>query len=347
MQMYTKTKAEKTISELSADMHAFEVATILLDLKLKLITKSVAAVRLTRGLRIGTSIAKRFSPEAYDSITALKVGESCYIDFLCNDEPVITNVTRCVDGYFLLFNPFDGEIRRRVDEIYSKMSGYDTVCVEDFLADGIQLARLSRFSNSAERLLSDMRGNKELPFFDVRYFVAALAGRAFKKATPAGKGITCSVCSGSLNVEGSPLDFLLIGIFAVSFCLDVNQRRSVLVHADRVDGMVELTVGCKRRRGDDCSITHTLPKHWLHLMRLIADGNLWDIRVGSDNTYSFRLTISMRHVAPGAEFSVRERNTRNRVNALAYLISTLFEFNEVSLAESDDSSDPSTPQQIF
>ena len=181
----------------------------------------------------------------------------------------------------------------------------------------------------------------------MRYFVAALAGRAFKKATPAGKGITCSVCSGSLNVEGSPLDFLLIGIFAVSFCLDVNQRRSVLVHADRVDGMVELTVGCKRRRGEDCSITHTLPKHWLHLMRLIADGNLWDIRVGSDNTYSFRLTVSMRHVAPGAEFSVRERNTRNRVNALAYLISTLFEFNEVSLAESDDSSDPSTPQQIF
>ena len=301
MQILIKSSSDVSFQSLAVDMHLFGYPAMLLDERMKIISKNIECTHFVKGRVLGRSFTRFLNDEDKDLVEQLQIGELCYVSYTCKERPVNAGVTRLDGGYIAIFQPLGGGIIRRVSEKYSSLSGYDSLTASPESAD-VGFERFAKFSAAVEQLVEGRPRRRYVPFFNPRYYLSSLIGENADMEFPDGKSVNFIPNDEPITAGGNELDFVLTAAFALSYCLSVTPDGVIDASIELCGEDVLLCVSCKRGGGDA-----TLPDYWIRLLKLIADANLWDLSVVSDEIYQAKFILKMPYIEFGEEFIVREQ----------------------------------------
>ncbi len=301
MQILIKSSNGADYESLAVDMHLFGYPAMLLDERMKIVSKNIECTHFVKGRVLGRRFTHFLNDEDKDLVEHLQIGDICYVSYQCNERPVNAGVTRLEGGYIAIFQPLGGGIIKRVSEKYSSLSGYDSLSTSPDMAD-IGFERFAKFSAAVEQLVEGRPRRRYLPFFNPRYFLSSLIGENADMKYPDGKSVNFVPNDEPITAGGNELDFVLTAAFALSYCLSVAPDGVTDAHIELCGEEVLLSVSCKKGGGDA-----TLPDYWIRLLKLIADANLWDLSVISDEIHQAKFLLKMPYIEFGEEFIVREQ----------------------------------------
>lgn len=324
-----KMAGELSKEALAERLNSLGFPALLLDGDLKVIAKNTESLEFASKIRIGSKINRYLSEEGAVSVTDMQPGEtrterftseklSCRVSVVCGNECRL-----------FIFRPVGGGLRKGIYDKYRKMSGYDVIVSEPEITPHEFKAGTGR-ENLAEiinRLLETHTATRRLPFFNVFDALMLIKGEIERYAPELAKRISVSYNGKKLFAEGSERDFALISIFVAAFCCDVSVDSRVYIEADALENELMLRVFCEGMHTADSDSLHISESpleeygFWAHLIKLLADGNLWDFKAQINHRDKSEFVLRMPAVAAGEEFYIRDISTE----FVRALVSAFFE----------------------
>lgn len=294
-----KTVMSSSRGELSEYVKTLSVPAVLLDEKLKIISKNSEAATTVRGLRKGISVKKFVSSADFAKLAEIEMGQSVYAEFLCDGMCYGATVVGGFDFRLAVLRPLDSGIRCSISSLYEKISGYDlkiNAPETEILSENSFTRAMSAFFLHK---LDELSAVRELPFFNAAAVVKSIFGELSRFSRRKYEKIHASVSSDELVISGSAHDFALFVGLLLAYCVDICAEERFVFEASslgneaifRVAVNTDLSFGEMRRFTGNVNMDDELSFR-LYMLRLLADGNLWEFRSGQD--YEGRLTFTLR-----------------------------------------------------
>ncbi len=309
--------------ELSEKLNTLEIPAILLDKELKVIARNTESAEFASFLRKGAKI-NRYLPEGDgEKVLAMNPCETFITSIKGNQSECRVNIVCGVNCRLVIFQPYQGKLNAEVLDKYKKMSGYDTTVelprVENEPAKGGKRLA-SGMSEIIETVILGQSGLRGLPFFNSAVLLKSLLSEMANAAPRYSERIKLSLSSDELITEGSDKDFVLMAAFMMLFCLDCSTDGEVSADAKNIGGELVFSVSCKadssvygiakltsiRKSFRTIDPEFSESDFLIYMLKLLADGNLWDLNIGYGIDGRLDFTVRAPYVKSGEEFMVRD-----------------------------------------
>lgn len=290
--------------QLSVLAESLDNAAILTDENTKVIMKNSACSRIVPRLRKGSKISRFLEDGVEDTIKDMLPRDVFSARFKTENEEHGIIVICGFDSRLFLFDPLGSGMFSRIEELYSRMSGFDNEEVE-FETDGD--TKLGRKANSRKiaSLLSNMLDSfkkvRSLPFFNANDVINLIAETIKKSGKTAKQRLVSDIPEGETITQGNSHDLALILSFAISFCFDHGEDSKIFVNVEHIEDEAVFTVSSRTALSVYESARMTAihkftgdtddKNFWFYMIRLLADANLWSFEsvAAIDGTVTFTL----------------------------------------------------------
>lgn len=304
MQISVKTDFP-SLKELTEGLSDIASSAILLGGDMRLIAKNSKAAKLFKNLRRGRHIRRLLGFDEELRIAEMTENTVLYTE-LRNCRISYGAAVACGEGYrLIILRPVDTDIRRNIENIYVKASGYD-ICLNasHIPKRSLNDNRRAGLAKSVLHLLKESGGLGELPFFDPRAVICGLKNALAETNGNQFGGMEVSSSSGRLAAMGSEKDFAMIAAYICCFCMDRSADGKINIETEEHGGEAELRFSAvtdmspyevsrlTMRKSTDVPCED---EYWFRLIRLLAHGNLWDFSIdsGSDGRIFFRILLPL------------------------------------------------------
>ncbi len=312
-----KAVCELLQESLAEQLNIFDYPAVLLDNNLKVIEKNVFANGVANFLRRGLKTTN-YMPEGDGlKISKMITGDTMITSVEKDGRKVSVNIICGFDCYLMVLLPDSANLRTAVLKKYEKMSGYEANVSQPEPRSVAKRIKTFGMEEIIETALRNHMSPHPLPFFDSLAVIKSLLGEIERRMPKYKNRIKLSCPSNELIIEGDEKDFLLIIAFMISLCLDLSEKEvcveiendknelifTVSTNADT--SAYEITRLASPRKGQASDEKFDESDFRAYMLKLLADGNLWDFGIDSDGgKISFALRTSC--VKRGAEFTVRD-----------------------------------------
>ncbi len=335
MLLNIKSLTDEHLSSMEELIDHRDMPMILTDDKLFVLKKNKPASSISSGLRRGAKIT-RFLPAADQALVPdMQPREILSTTLQFDTMPAREVLVVCGCGFRLfVFASVGASLCRRVDELYAKMSGYDSLKSEPPLESAFRLSEkkfASLLSNMLVSSAEEFRRVRGLPFFNLSSIIDMVYCCIRDSRDGTRNKVRIGSFSPTLTTEGNPRDFALILSFAISFCMDVRSEGEVLLSVSEHHDDTVVSVSC-----DSGSSSYGLARmirpwkptasspepndgmgFWLHMVRLLAEGNLWDFTSDIELGGGFTLSISVPRVGSVDSYLIRDSRPKELVDIVS------------------------------
>ncbi len=290
---------------LEAYVGSIECPAAVLDKQLRLVFKNKGYSAVVRAPRIGINIKNYVSPEDYQHLCDMRDGQTLNVGLLVGHNTLGATVFACADLRILVVSRLDSDVRQGLDMLYRRMSGYDLTVVggeEALLMRQIDASVAALFAESAAETFS----LREVPFFDAVSVVRRLTFALSDRRGAVSRRIRTDIGSESFTAYGSGRDFALALGTLISLCA-ASSDGSIDISMSECADSVEVSVSAdiyaevadrlRKNLGrlDSTSVSEDDAGFIIYVLRLLADGNLWDLRISTESEgMSFYLTLPIQ-----------------------------------------------------
>ena len=283
---------------------SLDVAAILTDENTKVIMKNAHCSRIVCGLRKGSKLSRFLEDGVEETVKDMLPREVLSARFNTDDEEHGVIIISGFDSRLFVFNPLGSEMFARIEELYSRMSGFDNEEIEFGTKEDTKVGTNPN-SRKIARILSDMldgfKKARSLPFFNANDIIDLICDTVSKSGKTAKQRLVSTVSHGETITQGNSHDMALILSFAISFCFDHGEDSKILVNTEHIEDEAVFTVSSRTSLSvyDLARITaihkftgDTNDKNfWFYMIRLLADANLWSFssEAAIDGTVAFTL----------------------------------------------------------
>ncbi len=283
---------------------SLDVAAILTDENTKLITKNAACSKIVSRLRKGSKLSRFLEDGVEETVKDMLPREVLSARFKTDDEEHGIIIISGFDCRLFVFSPLGSGMFARIEELYSRMSGFDNEEIEFGTEEDTKIGS-SAGSRKIAKLLSDMLDGfkkvRSLPFFNANDVTDLICDTIAKSGKTAKQRLVSAVSHGETVTQGNSHDLALILSFAISFCFDHGEDSKIFVNTEHIDDEAVFTVSSRTSLSvyELAKITaiHKLTNDtndknfWFYMIRLLADANLWSFAsvAAIDGTVTFTL----------------------------------------------------------
>lgn len=279
-------------------------AAILTDESTKVIMKNSACSRIVPRLRKGSKLSRFLENGVEDTIREMLPRDVLSARFKTENEEHGVIIVSGFDSRLFLFSPLGSGMFARIEELYSRMSGFDNEEVE-FETEGDTKLGRNAVSRKIASLLSNMLDSfkkvRALPFFNANDVTSLISETIMKSGKTAKQRLVSDIPEGETITQGNSHDLALILSFAISFCFDHGEDSKIFVNVEHIDNEAVFTVSSRtvlsvyesaRMTAIHKFTDDTDDKNfWFYMIRLLADANLWSFEsiAAIDGTVTFKL----------------------------------------------------------
>lgn len=276
---------------------------ILLGDDLKIISKNASASALFFDLRRGRGIRKFLSPQDEICISEMLSGQVSGIE-LINGETHYGATVVCGDEYrFIVIRSIAAGIQSGIEVIYGRSSGYDmNLDVPDVLSDSPVNFRQKELHDYILKLHEELKITRNRPCFNASAVMRMFGNEMNRHSPKLRRLLDISVESAGLVVLGSECDFAMILAYISYFYIgaSADTRVSICIYENGGNAVVSMSaptdlspyeaacINSARNVGDMDSTGY-----WFHLVKLLAEGNLWDFEVMTEEDGTVFFTLRM------------------------------------------------------
>ncbi len=279
-------------------------AAILTDENTKVIMKNPACARIVSGLRKGSKLSRFLEDGVEDTVKDMLPCDVLSAKFKTDDEEHGVIIISGFDCRLFLFSPLGSGMFSRIEELYSRMSGFDNEEIKFGTEEDTKIGSNAN-SRKIAKLLSDMLDGlkkvRSLPFFNANDVTTLICDTISKSGKTAKQRLVSAVSHDETVTQGNSHDLALILSFAISFCFDHGEDSKIFVNTEHIDDEAVFTVS-SRTSLSVYELAKTTAIHkftgdtndknfWFYMIRLLADANLWSFSTEAaiDGTVTFTL----------------------------------------------------------
>lgn len=288
---------------LTNHINTTDAPAFLVDSGLAVICKNRSSAKYTAGMTVGKAITKFISNEDAEKISKMTKGEVVSISITRQAETIGATVLCGEDCRLITLDPLSVGIYSSVTEFYGKMSGYDHNIPQDGVPSSAYTERAREITRIVLNLLDLHKEVRRLPCFNVSSALHSIATEIKQLSRKNSKAFRFDIPQTETMIFGSEQDFLLISIFLSTFCADVGHTAFIELFEAGNEAICRITAVGEKRPHQKARFTPSNQffdglngdmgdaQFWSHLIRLIADSNLWDFLTDNDQNGNLRFTL--------------------------------------------------------
>ncbi len=318
------TTAELSFEKIIESLEASAIPALLIDENMKIAYKSAFVTDCAVGLKTGAPISRFISESDLHYLSLLSVNESFCTAFDTGSSRCGVIFVGCRLCKLAVLSPFFADMLSCVDNEYERMSGYDiTLCGSKSdnapNENDIDL-RVYNMSHLLSETISELKDIHGLPFFNATYVLRLMLEAAGNMHGVSRDIFELENTAGEVYVCGSQRNFALVLAVIVSSCAKKLSEGSVRFLLSVSDTEATFTVSAKLdvssyvarsvpkfyENGKPLRVNMQDDSFWMYLSKLLADANLWDLKVESDEDGETVFTLDAPLLITGNELAVRD-----------------------------------------
>lgn len=272
---------------------------------LKIIYRNNCAKLRVNRIKEGMRILRFLDEEDRHKLWELEDGMmfSCELSFGAKRYGV--NLFRVRDYRIAVVHSVYAGICRSLKDIYERMSGYTAAFgdYEPFCGENYRDGRTRNAELTVLETLARRTRYRALPFLNVASVVTAFREEVRAYSPALGKRIKLHIENGEKLIEGSEQDFILILTAVLFLFADLEKDINIEVYEYHGDGFCRILVDSEKSESElheilssnrFCDFQGELGtvRFWLYLLKLLAEGNLWELV--SEHSDDGRLCVTVR-----------------------------------------------------
>ncbi len=291
----TLTKAEDIIGKIAE----YQYPTILLDENKKIIAKNRLVAPLFKQLRVGRSAKCIFRDEEDRILDGIQAFQMAEIRVFGNNNEYFATAVRGIDYWLITVNSSRTAVSQSVSHIYGRASGYDSELTMNYPAS-FDKSKKHKMLKVLLDLLDEHSTVRNLPFFNPDAVISAFCVHA--ERVMGEKRFINIPSRGNHAVCGSQKDLATVIAYICACCMGIPNHGDIFFNVTEHvnETALNISVECadiKSLKWLDVRNYKAFDEmdenaYWLHLLKLICDGNLWDLTIEQDynrNRLCFRV----------------------------------------------------------
>lgn len=287
-------------ADILVNISEYPYPTILLDENKRLMGKNNLATGLFKQLRKGRSAKSIFRNEEDLILDGIKPFQMAEISVFGKDNEYFATAVRGIDFWLITVNASRSAVSQSVSRIYGRASGYDSDLTTSYPVS-FNKSKRHKMLKILLRLIEEHSAVRSLPFFNADAVLSAFFAHA--KSVMGEKSFVINHSpKGNHIVCGSQRDFATVTAYICACCIDIPNRGDIAVNiSEHVnETALNISVDCRNAeslKGFDIRQYKAFEEmdetaYWLHLLKLICDGNLWDLSIEqNNNSLLFRVNM--------------------------------------------------------
>lgn len=300
MRINLDTALSASLCELINNIDGVKSPAVVLDRELKIVAKNFKAKVIFTNLRRGRRISAFAPNRDCDRLYQLAPKQTAFIEM--NNGKYVYGATAIgfEEGILLLIRPVWSGIHERLEKIYSRASGYDLNLASQY----------TELEDLWELFLSKYSSAREIGFFNV-----ATATKAILKELPSiSKSVSNRVSLVNKLKNSSTLaseyDFAVVFAYLLFLCSEISVGKMKVELAREGEDLVIKYYGTAENSHEDSDEIFVKfsngALYWQNLIRLLTDGNLWEIGIRLYGEKDFALTFRLPSAPDKQPFAVSE-----------------------------------------
>lgn len=284
-----------------------EFPAVIVDDEMKIMAKNKSASSVFSNLRSGRTFKKHVCAEDVSDIENMQEKQIMHINLADGKNKA---VVICGNGYrlFVVTKAFahahDGVLR-----LYRESSGYDINLVQP---NGTKMgfANKENVDETTEKISCCDVLSSLNTVFDAADVFARFCSEMKSKSGKFKKQFEIAFHKETMAILGAEKDFSLILAYLTRFCLEKTVGTSPKIKLFRSEDEVVLQIKAeldtKEYPGNLKNGFDTEEKYWFYLIKLLADGNLWDFSEKHLPNGQTEFLLKAKHVAIKEKYVLRD-----------------------------------------
>ena len=315
MKVYLETDFSKSLCDLAESLKTLRHPAILIGRDLKVVDKNFKAKTVFQGLRKGSYISPFTFPREEERLFNLLPRQTAFVEMKNGEYIYGATAVGFEDCIMLVVRPMWSGLHERLEKIYSRASGYDVNLTSEY----------TEIEDMWNLFLSHYCSAKEIGFFNIVTAVESIIKEIPSVSETVFKRIKFTNKLKNASTMGSEYDFAVVFAYLLFLCSDfVKDKIRIELVGDK-EKLSILFKGVSQKSHKDSNELYVKfsrgSLYWQNLIRLLTDGNLWEIGMHLSGEKKVCLFFNVPLAPEKQPFAVSESYRKYIVCALRSLLS--------------------------